>query len=205
MEPMMKQRGFTIIEVVIAIAIAAFMLAAVMPSAGAWVRNARIRTAAESISNGLQQARNEAVRRNQPVSFFLVSDSDAISMSDSCALSSTSSGWVVSLASPAGKCATDRGTFIALRPPGDTANGLSVSAKDIVNGNANTVTFNGYGQVSNASPIYCVKVSNPSDATTRKLNISVNAGGQIRMCDPAVADPDPRVCPTGVAGLPDCV
>ncbi len=69
-------------------------------------------------SNGLMQARNEAVRRNQPVSFFLVSDSDAVSMSDSCALSATSSGWVVAMASPAGKCATDRDTFVGAAAAG---------------------------------------------------------------------------------------
>lgn len=185
----MKQRGFTIIEVVIVITIAAFLLAAVMPSVGAWMRNSRLRTAAESISVGIQQARAEAVRRNQPVSFYLVSDSDAISMSDSCALSSTSSGWVVSLASPAGKCATDRDAFIALRAPGSTANGLGVTS------NATTVTFNGFGQVTNVLPINCIQLRNTSDSSARKLNIAVNAGGQVRMCDPAVSDTnDPRVC-----------
>ena len=59
----MKQRGFTIIEMVIAVTLAAFLLAAVAPSVSTWMRNTRIRTAAEAISNGLQQARNEAVRR----------------------------------------------------------------------------------------------------------------------------------------------
>jgi len=185
----MKQRGFTIIEVVIVITIAAFLLAAVMPSVGTWLRNSRLRTAAESISVGLQQARAEAVRRNQPVSFYLVSDTDALSMSDSCALSSTSSGWVVALASPAGRCATDRDAFVALRTPGSTANALSVAS------NATTVTFNGYGQITNATPINCIKLSNSGDTSARKLNIAVNAGGQVRMCAPAVSDTnDPRVC-----------
>jgi type IV fimbrial biogenesis protein FimT len=189
MEPTMKQRGFTIIEVVIVITIAAFLLAAVMPSVGTWLRNSRLRTAAESITVGLQQARAEAVRRNQPVSFYLVSDTDALSMSDSCALSSTSSGWVVALASPAGRCATDRDAFVALRTPGSTANALSVAS------NATTVTFNGYGQITNATPINCIKLSNSGDTSARKLNIAVNAGGQVRMCDPAVSDTnDPRVC-----------
>jgi type IV fimbrial biogenesis protein FimT len=70
-----------------------------------------------------------------------------------------------------------------------------VQATDAAGAGATTVTFNGYGQISNASPISCVKVSNPSDATTRRLNIALGAGGQIRMCDPAVTDAnDPRVC-----------
>jgi type IV fimbrial biogenesis protein FimT len=144
------------------------------------------------------------VRRNQPVSFFLVSDSDAVSMSDGCALSSTSSGWVVATASPAGKCTTDRDTFIAVRPPGDTSNGLTVSAKDATPANATTVTFNGYGQISNASAISCIKVGNASDATARRLNIALSAGGQIRMCDPAVDATDPRACPPPVAPTAAC-
>ena len=185
----MKQRGFTILEVMIAVTLAAFILMSTAPSISAWMRNTRIRTAAESMSNGLMQARNEAVRRNQPVSFYLVSESDPAAMSDSCTLSSTGAGWVVALTSPDSKCATDRGTFIALRPPGDAAGGLAVAA------NATTVTFNGYGQISNATPINCIRLTNSSDASARALNIAVGAGGQVRMCDPKVTDTnDPRVC-----------
>lgn len=196
----MKQRGFTIIEVVIVVAVAAFLLAAVAPSVSAWARNSRIRTAAESISVGLQQTRNEAVRRNRPVSFYLVSDTDATSMSDSCSLSAASSGWVIALTSPASKCATDRDTFVAVRPPGNTAQGLNVSAQDSAAGAATTVTFNGYGQVTNALSISCIKLSNSGDAGARALNIAVNPGGQVRMCDPAVTDSnDPRICLAGCA------
>ena len=176
----MRQRGFTILEVMIAVTIAAFILMSTAPSISSWMRNTRIRTAAESISNGLMQARNEAVRRNQPVSFFLVSDSDAVSMSDACALSDTSSGWVVAMASPAGKCATDRDTFIGLRPPGDAAGGLGVAS------NATTVTFNGYGQISNATPINCIRLTNSSDASARALNIASRR-----------RRPDPHVRPQG--------
>ncbi len=188
----MKQRGFTLIEVIIAVVIAAFLVAAALPSAATWIRNTRIRTAAEAISNGLQQARNEAVRRNQPVGFYMVSDSDAISMSDACALSSSSSGWVVALASPEGKCATDRSTFIALRAAGNT--GVTVAAVDGTSTASSSIAFNGYGQVSGAASISCVRIGS-GDASARALNVAVGAGGQIRMCDPAVTDAnDPRVC-----------
>jgi len=185
----MRQRGFTILEVAIAITLAVFILMSAMPSISSWMRSTRMRTTAESIINGLMQARNEAVRRNQPVSFYLLSDSGATSMSDSCALSSTGTGWVVALASPVGKCATDANTFIAMRPLGDSAAGLSVAA------DANTVTFNGYGQVSNAGAITCIKFSNASDTTVRTLAIGVQSGGQVRMCDAKVSDSnDPRYC-----------
>lgn len=198
------QRGFTLIEAIVAVVIAGLLLAATLPSAGTWVRNTRIRTAAESISVGLQQARNEAVRRNQSVGLFLVSDSSSVSMSNSCALSSSSSGWVVALSSPAGSCLTDRDKFIAIRPPGDTAAGISVTAVDRAGTPATTVTFNGYGQIADALPISCVKVRNPSDATSRGLNIQIGAGGQIRMCDPATASSDARACPDPQPGSVAC-
>lgn len=193
-----QQRGFTIIEAVVAITIAGLLLAAALPSAGAWIRNSRIRTAAESISNGLMQARNEAVRRNQSVSFFLVSDADPVSMTDACALSANSSGWVISLNSPAGRCATDLASFIAMRPAGDGASGLSVAAVDSTAAAATTVTFNGFGQIANAAPVTCIKVRNSNNADTRPLLVAVNPGGQVRMCDPAVTDGnDPRKCLLG--------
>ncbi|HEX6020328.1 MAG TPA: GspH/FimT family pseudopilin [Burkholderiaceae bacterium] len=183
---------------VIAITLAAFILMSAMPSVGTWMRNTRMRSTAESITNGLMHARNEAVRRNQPVGFYLVSDNDAVSMSDTCALSSTSGGWVVAMASPAGKCATDRDAFIALRPTGDNGGGLSIAATDAGGSSATTVTFNGYGQISNVLPITCIRVTNAIDSSVRPLNIAVNAGGQVRMCDPQVTDSnDPRVCQAG--------
>jgi type IV fimbrial biogenesis protein FimT len=198
---MNRQRGFTIIEVIIAVTIAGLLLAAALPSAGSWIRNTRIRTAAESISVGLQQARAEAVRRNRPVGFYLVaSASNGTGFESACALSSTSSGWVVDITSPAGRCGADLGSFIAVRPPGDTAAGTSVAAVDAAGDSATTVSFNGFGQIADALPISCIRVSNPSDASTRALNIAVNAGGQIRMCDPAVTDGnDPRKCLPGCA------
>jgi len=194
----MKQRGFTLLEALIAIVIAGMLLAAALPSAGTWIRNTRIRTAAESISAGLQQARNEAVRRNQPVGLYFVSDIDSVSMTDACALSSSSLGWVISLSSPAGKCQTDRNAFIALRPAGETAGGLAVATVDSTATPATSIMFNGFGQVSSATPISCIRVSNSTDASARALNIAINPGGQVRMCDPAVSDDnDPRKCLAG--------
>jgi type IV fimbrial biogenesis protein FimT len=66
------KRGFSLIELMIGVAILAILLSAVIPSFKVWIQNAKIRTAAESLKNGLQLARLEAIRRNERVFFSLV-------------------------------------------------------------------------------------------------------------------------------------
>lgn len=68
----MRQRGFTLVELVITIAVMALILFVAIPSIGTWLDNTRIRNVADSLQNGLQLARGEAVRRNQNVSLWLV-------------------------------------------------------------------------------------------------------------------------------------
>src|SRR6267143_782966 len=106
------QRGFTIIEVLITLAVLGVLLALGVPGFVEWLQNQQIRAASEATVNGLQVARGEAVRRNTPVRFQLVSD-----LSSTCVLSSDSPAtpvsvsWVVSLADPTGACdaVTDSG------------------------------------------------------------------------------------------------
>src|SRR5690606_30371906 len=96
---MRRAQGISMIEVVVAMAILAILMTAAAPSLGDWMSRTRMRNAAESVHNGLNQARMEAVRRNRAVGFYLVS-----SLDDDCQLSRTGPAWVVSATSPAGKC-----------------------------------------------------------------------------------------------------
>jgi type IV fimbrial biogenesis protein FimT len=84
-------RGFSLVELIVGMAILGVLLAIAMPAFSNWLRNARVRTAAESVQNGLQLARAEAVRRNTTIRFQLVDTAD-----DSCALSTAGPNWVVS-------------------------------------------------------------------------------------------------------------
>jgi type IV fimbrial biogenesis protein FimT len=96
-----NQRGVTIIELMVALAIAAILLMLAVPAFGSWVKNAQIRTTADAIQDGLQLARAEAVRLNTLVRFQLTS-----TVNNTCALSTASSNWVVSLYDPTGACGT---------------------------------------------------------------------------------------------------
>jgi type IV fimbrial biogenesis protein FimT len=196
----MRQRGFTLVELVVTIAVLALILALAMPSIGTWMDNTRIRNTAESLQNGLLAARGEAIRRNQNISFFLVSSNDSGAIDNTCALSSESGSWVVSVSSPAGKCGSAPSTTVApmiaeTRAVSDGGSGAKVTA------NSDTVTFNSFGRVVGAAAggINRIDINGPLDGVRyRNLRLTVTPAGAVRMCDPNVpttATTDPRVCP----------
>ena len=185
---MKTQRGFSMIEVVITIAILGILLAAAMPSVSDWIRNTRIRNTAESILNGLQLARMEAVRTNKATGFYLVSD-----LSASCALSSTSGSWVVSVGSPAGACAT-----ATLKGLDSDGGGATVGAKQSDGSTAATsVTFSGLGMLtlsSSATAIRKIAVTS-ADGTTFVRRVEISPIGLARLCDPLISTSgDTRRC-----------
>ncbi len=201
MPALSRQRGVTLIELAVTMAMFAVLLAAVAPSIGTWVRNTQIRNTATSIQAGLMRARNEAVRRNQPVRFSLVSLTQTTAMDDSCAVSSSGVSWVVSLNDPAAKCATAVSDTTAPRilekhAGGVGGNNVTVAARTSGGAAADTITFNGFGRVTGAAAIGRIDVDNVvPGGDYRELRLVVGAGGTIRMCEPDVtAADDPRRC-----------
>ena len=60
-------RGFTLIEVLIAIAISALMLGVGMPYFGDYITNARLREGGSAVHSETLYAQGEAIRRNVPI------------------------------------------------------------------------------------------------------------------------------------------
>ena len=87
---LMFARGFSLIEMLVVVAIAGIVLAIAVPSFQETMVNGRSRGVAESIQFGLIKARSEAISRNAPMRFQIVSTLDA-----TCTASSTSRLWVV--------------------------------------------------------------------------------------------------------------
>lgn len=196
--------GFSLIELMVTLAVLGALLLAVTPLVRDWMFDTEIRNAAESISTGLSKARAEAVRRNEPVLFSLVSNDSPGLLDNNCALSSTSASWVVSLDNPAGHCADDLDTskgqrLIARHARGDGASGVTVEVRDATCESATSqaqVLFNGFGRAAlEPAPIRCIVVRHPGSSTTRTLHVVLNSGGTVRTCDPAATDPrDTRRC-----------
>jgi type IV fimbrial biogenesis protein FimT len=181
-QPLIKATGFSLIELMMGIAILSIVMGMGMPSYSVWIQNMRLRNAAESILSGLQLARAEAVRRNTPVDFRLESGSS----------------WTVGCPPPG---TANCPPTIQNRPTGDG----SSAAVTVASAAGTTFTFNSLGRrtvplpAAGASTAINVDI-NPavlSAAQSHDLRITVDIGGNIRMCDPNVpvtVPPDSRAC-----------
>ena len=166
--------GFTLIELMVTVAVAAVGLTLVAPSFAQLVSNYRLRSGAESVLNGLNLARGEAVRRNAPVTF---------------ALTGTKSGWTVWIDTNANGV-IDAGETIQSRADSETG-GLSAASSNA----ATSVNFLPTGLVD-ATGTWLTQITvSSATAGTDSRRINILGGGLIRMCDPAVSVAnDPRRC-----------
>jgi type IV fimbrial biogenesis protein FimT len=171
-----KQSGFTLVELVIVIAILIILSSFAIPSYMNMIQDSMVRNAASSIQTGMQIARGEAVKRNASVQLDL---------------RGTNSAWTVCLApAVAGdSCPNpDDARTIQSRALEDGS-----STKVDVSGSAGPFIFNAYGVLTSGAAIINV---NNKDLTARELRVQVGTGGSSKVCDPALtaAGTDPRRC-----------
>jgi type IV fimbrial biogenesis protein FimT len=161
-----------------------------MPSFTHWIQNTQVRTAAESLLNGLQMARNEAVRRNANVRFNLTGTSGlvvwnvgCVTVTDDCPATIQSRAG----AEGGGNARVGISTAAPASPlPANQYSAAIASGSGLPAG----ATFNGLGAIPSANigtDITRIDITNVGLASARRLVIIVGPGGLIRMCDPLLA------------------
>jgi type IV fimbrial biogenesis protein FimT len=166
--PRLAAPGFSLIELLIVLAILGLIVAYAVPSYKNWIQSSQIRTAAESVQNGLQLARAEAVHQNTRVAFTVAGNN-----------------WSVDVVAPATNI--QQGNNSAAAP-----NALLASTQNPItfNGLGQTVPpTNATITVTNAIAA-CQSAGGPA----RCLTVSVLAGGQTRLCDPNLPATDAQSC-----------
>lgn len=178
MKIQISQRGFTVTELLITVAVFGILGAFAIPSYQQMVQNSQIKSATNSIVNGLQIARAEAVKRNTDVQLEFRANS----------------AWTVCL-SPAGggSCpTTDDASTIQSRLEKDGSSSNVTVAADA----AGPYVFDGMGLLTSGAVTFDIDNTALSSADSRNLKVVVGAGGSVKSCDPAL-DPsgtDPRRC-----------
>lgn len=189
-------RGFSLVELMIGLAIVAFLLMMGVPAFGTYIQNAKLRSTADNFYSGLQSARAEAVKRNTPVEFIMTDDSGISANSQTANLSTTGRNWIVRVQDPT----TLLYTFVEGKPAAEGSGTTGTSTVDIT-GTTSSVVFNGFGATTlGASATF--SFSNPTGGLCkaaggpmRCLSIVASIGGQARLCDPAVTTAgDTRKC-----------
>ena len=177
-----RERGFTLIELMIGLAIFAILILIAGPMYADFMGNSQIRNGAENALMGVRLAQAEALRGNTQAQFVLDT--------------SPAGGWQV----------TRWNDETASFDPVQSYKWSDGAAKTTVTtnpGTATEVTFNGLGRVIDnpdaGARVKWIEVTNTTISSPRKLRVVVDpvTPSGIRLCDPAptVASDDPRVCP----------
>jgi type IV fimbrial biogenesis protein FimT len=175
--PRFQQSGVTLIELIVALSILAILASLAVPSFQGMIMNRHISSTAESILNGLQIARAEAVRRNTQVQFVLGGGSD----------------WTVG-------CVTVTASCPATIQSGATGDGSdNIVTMTATPAGATTAAFNSFGAtIPTLSDLTQLDIDLPASvlpaSETHDLRIVVGSGGGVRLCDPNIASPDSRAC-----------
>ncbi|MCO5101953.1 MAG: GspH/FimT family pseudopilin [Burkholderiaceae bacterium] len=187
-----RLRGFTLVELLVAFAVLGLLVVSALPSYSEFLRNAQIRTVAQSIESGLQLARAEAVRANAQVQFRLTGTlaGGAVSGGSDWSVMRALNATPAVFDQPVSTRTESNASSVA-RVGVSTASGGAAAAAGA--GLPASIVFTGLGRLSAATTVRQIDITGP--AGSRRLAVQLTAGGDIRMCDPALARAtDPQGC-----------
>jgi type IV fimbrial biogenesis protein FimT len=193
-----KASGFSLIELLIVLAVAGVLVALGFPIMGKWLKNSQVRSAAETLQNGLRYAQTQAVTQNLQTALVLTNNPGGGATS-TAAVNPASSWYSTTVTSINGvanlNAAANPATGLQTGSLGNIAAGISIA------GTAAAVCFNSFGRLTAnttpgptnaactlpttpaANPVFTYSIT--QTGSDRPLRVILGLNGQVRMCDPS--------------------
>lgn len=177
--------GFSLIELMIAVAVLGILIAYAVPAFSVMIANRQVRTAAEALSAGLQQARLGAVQRNELVELILTNSTIDPSDPGQVLASTSGKSWLARIRqTPGTYSAAD---FIAGRSVAEGASSLVIEAT------SSSFVFNGMGRLT-GTPLALASINITHPSADRSLRVTVTNSGSPRLCDPKLPSTNLQGC-----------
>jgi len=203
--------GFTLIELIITIAILGILIVLAMPSLSTWVQGARVNSIADFYLDGLRMARYGALQKSGASRFVLAANANGQYdwQVDWCFPTSTKpcdnggiARWSTTAVAGSGDSNTANPSLSVFRSADSQPTSAKV-AMTLTPAAVLSVYFNSQGWVNtsvqpflrslrfDSDPSYNPNVLTPN---VRPVSVAINLSGMAERCDPIVATGDSRAC-----------
>lgn len=183
--------GVTLIEMIMTLAVIAIVLALGTPATARWVRQSELRSSAETLRSVLQRTRAEAVSRNARMRVSLGDAQGRPGWAMGCVRVNT--GCPAQLVLHAADAQSKvRWGAAKIAVAGNLSVALAAGAA--LPGSIDFYPFGDAPQVADGTDITRIDLFHVADANVRRLIVSIDGGGNVRICDPTLAATDPGAC-----------
>jgi len=197
------QAGWTLIEMVIVTTIFGLMMAMGLPMMSGMLANGRVRTAVDSLQDGLGIAQAEALRRSAPTEL-IVLDGDPVRSNVAAGAQASGGNWMVRVPADAtrGLASAD---FVRGSAAADPGNAATIQNR----AGAIGVAFASNGRVLSSTGGVYAPITAPvvfhvtAQGADRPMCVYVTIGGSLKTCDPQLASGDFRACQPALSAA-DC-
>lgn len=181
-----RQRGMSMIEVLIVMAVTVLLMVAGVPAIGTWSADARVRSTAEALQNSLRKAQLMAIERSRTVVVGMTAGTPAYDAT----ISNDGGNWMVLVMPLTGSDEALADDSLVAQYDETRRAGVSIDGPA-------ALCFNSLGQQSTRTSSELdldAGCTAPTDANptvytlthpggSRTLQVQVSLGGRVRMCD----------------------